>query len=115
MAWRNHETHKAETKAVKDALAKAGINASVTHGKGTGWGWLKIYIGDGEQYGEHIIDEYHSHRDCPRCKKLHEISRKAEAIAQEVTGRHGDYGGCINIMRQNQWKDKIGYIPIIQP
>ncbi len=45
MSWRKQDNHKEETKAVKKALADAGIKAKVTHGRGTAWGWLHINIG----------------------------------------------------------------------
>jgi len=38
MSWRNHSTHREETKAVKKALEKAGIKfKKVGHGTGTAW------------------------------------------------------------------------------
>lgn len=118
MAWRNHETHKAETKAVKLALAEAGINAHVTHGHGTAWGWLEIYIGDGAQYGEHQKAESTCLclSNCFRCQKLREIEEKADGIMHKVTGRHGDHNGECNILYQDKWDIKKGCrIPIVQP
>lgn len=67
---------KAETKAVKKALLAAGIKARVGHGQGTSWGWLYITID-------------------PALK----MREKAIAIAQRVTGRHGEYDGCINVFQ----------------
>ena len=78
MTWRNHSTHQEETKAVKAALAEAGIKAKVGHGSGTAWAWLEINLGSGN-WG------------------LHD---RAVQIAQSVTGRHGDYNGQISIMAQ---------------
>jgi len=68
-------TRREETKAVKDALKAAGINARVTHGTGTAWGWLEIHIerGMGHAYAGII------------------------KTAQTVTGRHGEHDGNINI------------------
>jgi len=40
--WRNHESHRAESNAVRRALRKAGIKAKVGHGTGTAWAWLEI-------------------------------------------------------------------------
>ncbi len=80
MTWRKHKTHREETKAVKDALLKAGFtNVKVGHGTGTAWGWLKIYCDakPGQSYQD---------------KRL-EVLR----IAKAVTGRHGDYDGEINV------------------
>ena len=74
--WRKHKTHREETKAVKDALAKAGIKASVGHGSGTAWAWLDI----------HPIGVWS------------EATRsKARRIIMQVTGRHGDHGGEVLI------------------
>ena len=105
---------KQETKLVKNELAKYGINARVGHGKGTAWGWLHINVGNGHQFGpEHIIDTYNnSHRDCPMCKAIHIICDFAEKKTQEVTGRHGEYGGNILVLSQDHWTDKKGCIPI---
>jgi hypothetical protein len=80
MSWRNQETHREETKAVKDALLKAGFaNVKVEHGRGTAWGWLEIHC-----------DAKPSH---PYQDKKAEVLR----IAKAVTGRHGDYDGEILI------------------
>ena len=103
-----------ETKLVKNELAKYGINARVGHGKGTAWGWLEINVGSGQQFGaEHIKDDYNnSHRDCPICKAVHIIVDFAEKKAQEVTGRHGEYGGNILVLSQDHWTDKKGCVLI---
>ncbi len=66
---------RAETKAVKDALERAGIRATVSHGTGTGWGWLKIRIPESQF-----------------CRRF-----EALTIAQATTGRNGDYDGRINV------------------
>jgi len=80
MTWRNHKTHREESKAVKDALLKAGFaNVRVGHDRGTAWAWLKIHCdGKPEQ----------SFQD-----------KRAEVlqIAKAVTGRHGDYDGEISV------------------
>jgi len=80
MTWRNQKTHRDETKAVKDALLKAGFtNVRVGHGRGTAWGWLEISCDakPGQSYQD----------------KRTEVIRLAKA----VTGRHGDYDGEILI------------------
>lgn len=70
----------AETKAVKAALIKAGYTrVKVGHGTGTAWGWLHV-----------------------RCKNKpdqdwQDKRIEVERIAQQVTGRQGDYGGRIII------------------
>jgi len=83
-----------ETQKVKAALAAAGIIAKVSHGKGTAWGWLKVNVGTGNGY-------------------LHE---KVLEITQEVTGRHGEYSGNINVYCQSDWNSrKNESVAIIQP
>ena len=71
----NHDSRKAETKAVKQALAAAGIKARVGHGNGTAWGWMHVEIGRWNWWAYDL----------------------ALRITQEVTGRRGEYGGNINI------------------
>ncbi len=69
-----------ETKIVKSALIEAGYTAvKVGHGTGTAWGWLHIKCD--EKDGQSWQDKYSD----------------VERIAQQVTGRQGDYGGRINI------------------
>ncbi|MFA5176633.1 MAG: hypothetical protein WC440_00610 [Candidatus Omnitrophota bacterium] len=95
MAWRNFDTHREETKAVKAALNAAGINCVVKHRTGTAWGWLEINIG----------------KDADA-----ELRKKTLDIALEATGRHGDYNGEILILTQDHWDQERGQsIPIIQP
>ncbi len=72
-------TAKEETKAVKQALAKAGIVARVGHGTGTAAWWL------------HIIPQYTTGED------WRELTNRCIRIAQAVTGRRGDYDGQINV------------------
>jgi len=76
MSWRKHKTHREETKAVKEALSKAGFKARVGHGSGTAWGWLEIY---------------------PIGKWGTSTRGKVLRLIQQVTGRHGDYDGEIII------------------
>ena len=69
-----------ETKNVKDALIKAGYTGvKVGHGTGTAWGWLDIKC-----------DEKPN-------QNWQAKNSDVERIAQQATGRHGDYGGRINI------------------
>ena len=69
-----------ETKAVKRALIKAGYTGvKVSHGTGTGWGWLKVKCD--EKLGQTGQEKY----------------TDVEKIAQQVTGRHRESGGRINI------------------
>lgn len=85
MSWRNHKTHREETKAVKEALLNAGYtNVRVGHGTGTAWGWLDIYCDD--KVFLQCNNPGRSFQD-----KRVEVLR----IAKAVTGRHGDYDGEI--------------------
>lgn len=71
---------KAETKAVKAALIKSGYTeVRVGHGTGTAWGWLHIKCDEKPEQ---------SWRD---------KNTDVERIAQQVSGRRGDYGGRISI------------------
>jgi len=70
----------AETKAVKAALIKAGYTGvKVGHGTGTAWGWLDIKCDEKPK------------------QSWQEKYSDVERIAQQTTGRNGDYGGRINI------------------
>lgn len=96
MAWRNQENHREETKAVKKALADAGIDAKVTHGKGTAWGWLHINIGDPAQrkgFKPAPFEHQYSEEEL-------ELHRKVLNIAKNITGRQGEYDGEILITAQ---------------
>ena len=69
-----------ETKEVKQALIKSGYTGvKVGHGTGTARSWLHIKCDEkpGQTWQQKCID--------------------VEQIAQDVTGRQGDYGGRINI------------------
>jgi hypothetical protein len=107
---------KLETKAVKTALKAAGINATVEHGKGTAWGWLEMNVGSSEQFGSCATNEYNSHINCEPCAKINAIAKRAIEIAQQVTGRHGEYSGCILCLTQHGWdaKNKRS-VEIVQP
>ncbi len=75
-------TRRQETKIVKDALLAAGYTGvKVGHGTGSAYGWLDITITGIGANGNN------------RANVL--------AIAQKVTGRHGDYDGdiCIEFRR----------------
>jgi len=103
---------KQETKAVKQALQKVGINARVGHGRGTAWGWLEINVGAGQQFGEHVLDDVQAHRNCPRCQNIYKVAEIALKIAQDVTERSGPYDGNISVLTQDHWSDKKGNIKI---
>lgn len=103
MSWRNHATHREESRAVKDALIKSGYkNCQVGHGRGTAWGWLEIkastpkpencYCGSEEYLRIHRVGR------CNACQD--EWSKHYRAIiniAHSVTGRHGEYDGEISV------------------
>ena len=96
MAWRNHDNHKEETKAVKKALADSRIEAKVTNGRGTAWGWLHINIGDPKQRNG-LKSTPFEYQYTEEELALH---RKVLKITQEITGRHGEYDGEIIILAQ---------------
>lgn len=109
-------TRAQETKAVKDALQAAGINAVVSHGKGTAWGWLEINVGSAEQFTHTLM----TYCECDQCdearKRIRQIARRAVAIAQQVTGRHGEYDGNILCLTQKAWNQKLRQsVEILQP
>ena len=69
-----------ETKTVKAALIRAGYTGvQVGHGTGTAWDWLHIKCNERER------------------QNWQEKYSDIEKIAQQVTGRRGDYGGRINV------------------
>ena len=96
MAWRKQANHREETKAVKKALADVGIDAKVTHGRGTAWGWLHINIGDPRHRN--------GLKPAPFDRQYNEeelaLHSKVLKIVQETTGRHGEYEGEIIILAQ---------------
>ena len=118
MSWRNHENHKAETKAVKRALQDAGIPVtSIRHGKGTAWGWLTVFVRD--ITSKHLCVDPRDNNgpvremtreerglspvfmqcvgNCPSCQEYRDRQKHILEIVKKVTGRHGDYDGCVNI------------------
>ena len=102
---------KAETKAVREALAKVGIDARVGHGRGTAWGWLEVNVGAGQQFGEHEDPDrtLRCSSDCLRCHGLKALTDTAMRIVLEVTGRggHGYNGwGDISLSTQDEWNQK---------
>lgn len=76
-----------ESNIVKKALRAQGITARVTHGNGTACGWLHIYI----RHSSPHPDGSEALR-----LELHGIALTAVRIAQQATGRHGEYDGRIN-------------------
>jgi len=104
MAWRKQESHGEETKAVKAALITAGFDVlKVGHGKGTAWGWLHITLAKPLELGceEHGSYGNYNQSNCSGCRtfteSMRDLDRKAVQLAQEVTGRHGEYDGNINV------------------
>lgn len=117
---------RGEVQAVKRALLAEGIDARVSHGRGTAWGWLEVNVGDGQQFGPHRdpdggeVDSScpHSRYHCPRCRGRYALQRRAEKIVLEVTGRTGGYigSGDINIHTQDHWVQKLKKsVPILHP
>ena len=105
MACTQINDRRAETKAVKTALKAAGINAKVGHGTGTAWGWLYIEIGNQRQnLGEHDGREGRGDcsANCAACNLHRALRDETIKIAQETTGRSGDYNGDINVHMQEE-------------
>jgi len=105
---------KAETKAVKVALKKAGHNCTVKHGTGTAWGWLKISKDMGHSKG--CTCSRHSYGVQETCQECKDAWRNQHndllAIAMKTTGRHGEYDGRINIYL-DFYGDQYEALPII--
>lgn len=106
--WRKFSDHKSETKAVKEALSRVGIEAEVGHGRGTGWGWLEINIGDPRPRGG-VIEETRQYT-----QEEQDLHKKVLTIAKEVTGRYGEYDGNISLMAQD-WRNKAKSTPSPSP
>uniref|UniRef100_A0A6H1ZJD5 Uncharacterized protein n=1 Tax=viral metagenome TaxID=1070528 RepID=A0A6H1ZJD5_9ZZZZ len=85
---------KEETKVVKAALKNAGIPAKVGHHRGTAWGWIAINVGD--PAGRNGVN--------PETRQYTQEEQayqdKALKIAQQVTGRTGEYDGRISLSAQ---------------
>ncbi len=91
-------TRAEEGKLVKAALATLGISARVTHGRGTGWGWMEIHATDPKPVvHDRATENDHCSGCCPACEHFRELRLRVEETARSVTGRHGDYGGRINV------------------
>lgn len=87
---------KTETKIIKDALKKAGIDAKIRHGKGTAWGWIDIFIGDPKKRnGLHPAPRDNQYTDDEI-----EFQNRIVRLVQKVTGRHGEYDGNICVLAQ---------------
>ena len=90
--------NKQETKAVKAALKTAGIHARVSHGRGTGYGWLNINLGDPAQ--RNGTEPHPSGVGTRYTEAEGALHAKVAEIVRKVTGRHGAYGGEILILAQ---------------
>ena len=82
---------KQETKAVKEALTKAGFtNVTATHGRGTAWGWLTVSVSVPTPAGC-TCDKSNPHRYqyyCATCRNTRGAGRvKATEIILLKTGR----------------------------
>lgn len=94
---------KQETKIVKKALRQAGFGKeneiTVKHGTGTAYGWLDIgadiaHDPDCTCY----LEPWGVRKTGPKCQtKWHEIHDTLIKVAQQATGRHGDWDGRIGI------------------
>jgi len=100
MSWRKYENHKEETRAVKKALVGDYPDVSVKHGNGTAWGWLRVSLSIPRPANCRCAEENNGRaypESCRECKT--EWQRFYETLGrrvQEITGRGGEYGGCIN-------------------
>lgn len=82
-----------ETRAVKTALANAGIPAKVTHGRGTACGWININLGP--PASRNGSEPHPSGCGTQRTPEEEAYQAKALEIVREVTGRTGAYNGEI--------------------
>lgn len=98
MSWRRHDTHRAETQAVKAALKAAGFpQAHVGHGTGTAWGWLEITVSIPRSEHWWIEEQRHCAGNCPGCSLRWDTRTKLLSLVQSITGRTGDYNGNTNL------------------
>ena len=118
MSWRKHETHAAETKAVKAALKAASLPVvKVGHGSGTAWGWLEVTlrrpdnlhsVGFDGQVERMSLAQKQSLpifascvAGCQACEELRELQSRAYRVIADATGRTGEYNGDVLI----EWRD----------
>lgn len=112
------DSRRQETAAVKKALREAGINARVSHGRGTAYGWLRVNIGEGQDFphAPECRGDEPGHAcvsGCPRRENMQAIRREAKRTVQDVTGRSGDK---VTVLTQDHWDQKKGEsVPIPQP
>ena len=90
--------NKQETRIVKKALKDAGIHARVSHGRGTGYGWLEVNLGDPTQ--RNGTEPHPSGVGTRYTETEHALQTKVAEMVRKVTGRHGAYGGEILILAQ---------------
>jgi hypothetical protein len=94
---------KEETKLVKRAVIAAGFdqnNVTVKHGHGTAWGWLTVSadIHRAPSCSCGAPDQYGRRETCEECKTWWRSTyNRLIEVAQQTTGRHGDYDGRINV------------------
>ena len=80
-----------ETRSAKMALRALGFeSASVKHGTGTAWGWLKVYIDIPHRPGcTCVIREDAPRETCDECERLfRETRERIEAAVIKATGRN---------------------------
>jgi hypothetical protein len=71
------------------------------HERGTAWGWLEINIGDPRMRNGLKAPPF----EYQYTEEEQALHNKVLKIAQEVTGRHGDYDGRISLMVQG-WRKR---------
>ena len=118
MSWRKHETHAAETKAVKAALKDAGLPVvKVGHGSGTAHCWLEVTLRRPDKLHSvgvngHVERMSLAQRQalpvfascvagCSACEEFRELQSRAYRVIADATGRTGEYNGCVLI----DWRD----------
>ena len=97
-------TRREETKAVKEALTAAGIQArKVGHGRGTASTWLEVFVGEnpgGLQHEKMPDVPWRCQGGCPACERNREMDQEVHRIVGEVTGRGGEYNGNVLVLHQ---------------
>jgi len=91
-------SRREETNIVKMALKEAGIIARVSHGNGTGYGWIEVNIGDPAERGG--VEKHPNGWSTKYTTSEMELHEKVIKLVQDVTGRHGEYNGNISLLAQ---------------
>jgi hypothetical protein len=94
------ETRQAETAAVKKGLAEDYDGVTVKHGTGSAWGWMRVSITIPRPDNCRCQEENEGQMFPETCRECRNESRlihdTVEKKVLEITGRTGEYGGCVN-------------------